>query len=125
MILGIGQERKSRKYSFLPLAVLISIFTLFAQAVPSVASVTSSGASSSCSSSNGVVTNASLSFSIGYSGGETVAKWEYSFDGTTYVVIPGTTTNSSGSLNFTDWYSNNQNNNESIWNMVFKVVLKY
>ena len=65
----------------------------------------STSISTSCSSSNGVVTNASVSFSVSYSGGGVPDKWEYSFDGSNYVVIPGVTGNS-GSLSATDWYSN-------------------
>jgi hypothetical protein len=65
----------------------------------------STSISTSCSSSNGVVTNASISFSVSYSGGGVPDKWEYSFDGSNYVVIPGVTGNS-GSLSATDWYSN-------------------
>jgi hypothetical protein len=68
----------------------------------------STSISTSCSSSNGVVTNASVSFSVSYSGGGVPDKWEYSFDGTNYVVIPGVTGNS-GSLSATDWYSNSYN----------------
>jgi hypothetical protein len=65
----------------------------------------STSISTSCSTSNGVVTNASVSFSVSYSSGGVPDKWEYSFDGTNYVVIPGVTGNS-GSLSATDWYTN-------------------
>jgi hypothetical protein len=83
--------------------VLISLFTSLFQGVPS-AQADSTSISTSCSSSNGVVTNASLSFSVSYSAGGVPDKWEYSFDGTTYVTIPGASGNS-GSYSATDWYS--------------------
>ena len=83
------------------LALLISLITF-----PSnTAYADSTSISTSCSSSNGVVTNASVSFSVSYSSGGIPDTWEYSFDGTTYVVIPGVSGNS-GSLSATDWFSN-------------------
>ncbi len=84
--------------------VLISLFTSLFQGVPS-ALANSSSISTSCSSSNGVVTNASVSFSVTFGFGNGIPdKWEYSFDGTTYVTIPGVS-GTSGSLSATDWFS--------------------
>ena len=89
--------------------VKISLISLFFSLLNiSYAVADSTSISTSCSSSNGVVTNASVSFSVSYSGGGVPDKWEYSFDGTNYVVIPGVTGNS-GSLSATDWYSNSYN----------------
>jgi hypothetical protein len=83
--------------------VLLSLFASLFQGI-SVAFADSTSISTSCSTSNGVVTNASLSFSVSYSGGGVPDKWEYSFDGVTYVTIPGASGNS-GSYSATDWFS--------------------
>ena len=85
------------------LIVLVSLFASLFQGLP-VAFADSTSISTSCSTSNGVVTNASLSFSVSYSGGGVPDKWEYSFDGVTYVTIPGASGNS-GSYSATDWFS--------------------
>ena len=69
------------------------------------AQANSSSISTSCSSTNNVVTNASVSFSVTFGFGNGIPdKWEYSFDGTTYVTIPGVS-GTSGSLSATDWFS--------------------
>jgi hypothetical protein len=83
--------------------VLVSLFASLYQGAP-VAFADSTSISTSCSTSNGVVTNATLSFSVSYSGGGVPDKWEYSFDGVTYVTIPGASGNS-GSYSATDWFS--------------------
>jgi hypothetical protein len=83
--------------------VLLALFASLFQGMP-IAFADSTSISTSCSSSNGVVTNASLSFSVSYSGGGVPDKWEYSFDGVTYVTIPGASGNS-GSYSATDWFS--------------------
>jgi hypothetical protein len=83
--------------------ILMSLFASLFQGLP-VAFADSTSISTSCSTSNGVVTNASLSFSVSYSGGGVPDKWEYSFDGVTYVTIPGASGNS-GSYSATDWFS--------------------
>jgi hypothetical protein len=84
--------------------VLLGLFVPMFQGVQS-AQADSSSISTSCSTSNNVVTNASLSFSVTFGFGNGIPdKWEYSFDGTTYVTIPGVS-GTSGSLSATDWYS--------------------
>ena len=84
--------------------VLLSLFSSLFQGMPT-AQANSTSISTSCSSSNGVVTNASVSFSVTFSSGNGIPdKWEYSFDGTTYVTIPGVSGNS-GSYSATDWFS--------------------
>jgi hypothetical protein len=84
--------------------VLLSLFASLFQGMPT-AQANSTSISTSCSSSNGVVTNASVSFSVTFSSGDGIPdKWEYSFDGTTYVTIPGVSGNS-GSYSATDWFS--------------------
>ena len=85
--------------------VLLSLFASLFQGMPA-ANANSTSISTSCSSSNGVVTNASVSFSVTFGTGDGIPdKWEYSFDGTTYVTIPGVSGNN-GSYSATDWFSN-------------------
>jgi hypothetical protein len=84
--------------------VVLSLFASLQFVITPSAFADSTSISTSCSTSNGVVTNASLSFSVSYSGGGVPEKWEYSFDGTTYVTIPGASGNS-GSYSATDWFS--------------------
>jgi large repetitive protein len=84
--------------------VVLSLLASLQFAIAPSAFADSTSISTSCSTSNGVVTNASLSFSVSYSGGGVPEKWEYSFDGTTYVTIPGASGNS-GSYSATDWFS--------------------
>jgi hypothetical protein len=91
---------------------LISLF--FSLLNINFAAADSTSISTSCSTSNGVVTNASVSFSVSYSGGGVPGKWEYSFDGTNYVVIPGVTGNS-GSLSATDWFTNSWGVGYTAW----------
>ena len=84
--------------------ILTSLFASLFQGIPS-AQANSTSISTSCSTSNGVVTNASLSFSVTFGFGNGIPDtWEYSFDGTTYVTIPGVS-GTSGSFSATDWYS--------------------
>jgi hypothetical protein len=89
---------------FIRMTVLGLLMPSLQFAITPSAVADSTSISTSCSTSNGVVTNASLSFSVSYSGGGVPDKWEYSFDGTSYITIPGVTGNS-GSLSATDWYS--------------------
>jgi hypothetical protein len=89
---------------FIRITVLGLLMASFQFVITPSAVADSTSISTSCSTSNGVVTNASLSFSVSYSGGGVPDKWEYSFDGTSYITIPGVTGNS-GSLSATDWYS--------------------
>ena len=106
VILDIGQRDKRTKGFVLFLAALVSGFFLAGQvALSESASADGSSISTSCSTSNGVVTSASITFSVSYGAGITVTKWEYSFDGTSYADISGAS-GFSGSLNPTDWYSN-------------------
>ena len=89
---------------FIRMTVLGLLIASLQFAITPSAVADSTSISTSCSTSNGVVTNASLNFSVSYSGGGVPDKWEYSFDGTSYITIPGVTGNS-GSLSATDWYS--------------------
>ena len=89
---------------FIRMTVLVLLMASLQFVITPSAVADSTSISTSCSTSNGVVTNASLSFSVSYSGGGVPDKWEYSFDGTSYITIPGVTGNS-GSLSATDWYS--------------------
>ncbi|NDF03185.1 MAG: hypothetical protein EB067_07165, partial [Actinobacteria bacterium] len=99
------ETRSAMKKTFVKITLISLIFSLLNI---NYAAADSTSISTSCSTSNGVVTNASVNFSVSYSGGGVPDKWEYSFDGTNYVVIPGVTGNS-GSLSATDWYTNSYN----------------
>jgi len=98
----VTKVKSPLKNSILRVTVISLFFSLINI---NYAAADSTSISTSCSTSNGVVTNASVSFSVSYSSGGVPDKWEYSFDGSNYVVIPGVTGNS-GSLSATDWYTN-------------------
>ena len=77
--------------------LLTSILLVFPTVNMNDALADTSSIRSSCTSINNVVTNASITFSADFGTGIYPDTWEYSFDGTNYVTIPGVTGNG-GSL---------------------------
>ena len=82
---------------------LISLFASLFQGLPT-SHANSTSIRTNCTSVNNVVTDASVTFSATFGSNGVPDKWEYSFDGTTYITIPGVT-GSGGSLSATDWFS--------------------